>query len=596
MGIEGLHRAAIALGNHHSAAGRLDAAVAAYRDALAQQPGDLEALTNLGATLTRLGQGDAAIEAYRAAITAHPAAVEPQLNLAIALTRAGRTRDALATYHALLAAHPDHVAAQFYCANLLASLNALDAARAGYNRVLTLDRDHAEAYCNRGVVAAACQDARAAEEDFRTALSRNPRLAGAWLQLGKLFVNTQRHADAVTAFTRLSALQPDDPAPHCQRAQALAATGDTAAAIAAFEQAIRLSAAPYPEALRGLASQELGRGDHDAAGRHYAAAAAAEPVIPWHGAATAGRTRVLALVAPGLGNTPVEHLVAASAHGFSIVLVLSGVDYDAAALAARGDLVLNLISDADVSQGVLPHAVRLADLIGRPTINHPSKIGNTERHMMAQRLAGLTGCLVPETTRRTRVALTQPFAVSPDQPWLIRPVGDHGGERLERVTAPHEIADFIATTDNDAFYLTRFVDYRSADGHYRKYRFIFLGDAILPYHLAIGDHWKVHYFRTPMDQHDWMRREEEAFVTDYRHAFGPAQCASLEAIRAAIDLEFFGIDCGLDRDGALVLFEANASMLIHANDSRALFPYKQASFARIRDAFDRLIEQVAATR
>jgi hypothetical protein len=34
-------------------------------------------------------------------------------------------------------------------------------------------------------------------------------------------------------------------------------------------------------------------------------------------------------------------------------------------------------------------------------------------------------------------------------------------------------------------------------------------------------------------------------------------------------------------------------MLIHANDSRELFPYKQASFECIRRAFDRMIETVA---
>jgi len=106
----------------------------------------------------------------------------------------------------------------------------------------------------------------------------------------------------------------------------------------------------------------------------------------------------------------------------------------------------------------------------------------------------------------------------------------------------------------------------------------------------------VHYFRTPMDQHDWMRREEEDFLADHRQVFGPAQQAALAALRDAIDLEFFGLDCAIDRDGALVLFEANATMLVHANDSRELFPYKQACFERIRDAFDRLIETVAANR
>jgi glutathione synthase/RimK-type ligase-like ATP-grasp enzyme len=302
---------------------------------------------------------------------------------------------------------------------------------------------------------------------------------------------------------------------------------------------------------------------------------------------------VLALVAPGLANTPVEHLVAASSHAVGMVLVLPGLRYDAAQLAARGDLILNLISDADVGRRVLPHAAALADRIGRPTINHPAKIRPTDRETIARRLAGLPGCRMPETVRWTRAALAQPVAVSPESPWLIRPVGDHGGARLERITTPHEIADFVGATAGDAFYLTRFVDYRSADGHYRKYRLIFLGDAILPYHLAIGDHWKVHYFRTPMDQHDWMRREEEAFLADHMQVFGPAHVAILAAIRDALDLEFFGIDCGIDRDGALVLFEANASMLIHANDSRELFPYKQASFERIRRAFDRLIETVA---
>jgi hypothetical protein len=201
---------------------------------------------------------------------------------------------------------------------------------------------------------------------------------------------------------------------------------------------------------------------------------------------------------------------------------------------------------------------------------------------------------VPQTLRRTRAALARAAAPTAAQPWLVRPAGDHGGERLERVASPEALARFVAATDGDTFYVTRFVDFASGDGRYRKYRFIFLGDAVLPYHLAIGDHWKVHYFRTAMDQHDWMRREEEAFLADHTRVFDGAKAAALAAIRAAIDLEFFGLDCAIDRAGALVVFEANASMLVHAADSAELFPYKQASFARIRDAFDRLIETTAA--
>ncbi|MEJ0071234.1 MAG: tetratricopeptide repeat protein [Pseudomonadota bacterium] len=201
------------------------------------------------------------------------------------LTRAGRTRDALAAYQALLAAAPDHVTAQFYCANLLASLNAFEAARAG----LRPGAGALTPTMPRPIAIAVWSPPHARMRPPPKPISR-PRSAGtrasrgAWRQLGKLCVGARRHADATVAFTRLSALLPDDPVPHCQRAQALAACGESDAAIGAFERAIQLSPAPYPEALRGLASLELGRGNQHAAQRHYAGAAAAEPVIPWHGA------------------------------------------------------------------------------------------------------------------------------------------------------------------------------------------------------------------------------------------------------------------------------------------------------------------------
>jgi len=128
---------------------------------------------------------------------------------------------------------------------------------------------------------------------------------------------------------------------------------------------------------------------------------------------------------------------------------------------------------------------------------------------------------------------------------------------------------------------------------FRKYRLIFVGDQILPYHLAIADAWKVHYYRTEMVRHAWMRQEEEAFLRDPAAVFDSVHFEALRAIRAAVDLEFFGIDCGLDRDGRLVVFEVNASMLVHANDPEPEFAYKQAPVARIKRAFDAMLAAAA---
>jgi hypothetical protein len=136
------------------------------------------------------------------------------------------------------------------------------------------------------------------------------------------------------------------------------------------------------------------------------------------------------------------------------------------------------------------------------------------------------------------------------------------------------------------------VDYRSRDGHFRKYRFVFADTDILPYHLAIGNGWKVHHYTTDMDKHAWMQDEEKRFLENPDAVFSPAHYAALAAIREAVGLEFFGIDCSLDRDGNVVVFEVNASMLIH--DDNADFPYKTPHCRRIRSAFEAMLAGAAA--
>jgi glutathione synthase/RimK-type ligase-like ATP-grasp enzyme len=68
----------------------------------------------------------------------------------------------------------------------------------------------------------------------------------------------------------------------------------------------------------------------------------------------------------------------------------------------------------------------------------------------------------------------------------------------------------------------------------------------------------------------------------------------LQRIRDAIGLDFFGIDCGLDRDGAVVVFEVNASMLVHGRNQQ--FPYKTEAVERIKQAFHGLLARLACTQ
>jgi hypothetical protein len=174
----------------------------------------------------------------------------------------------------------------------------------------------------------------------------------------------------------------------------------------------------------------------------------------------------------------------------------------------------------------------------------------------------------------------------------VRPVGTHGGDDLEKVEGQEALAAALAQrTDTDRYFI-EYIDYRSVDGYFRKYRFIFVNGEILPYHLAIADRWKVHHDSTDMADHPWMQREEEAFLNNPASVFGPSHYQVLREIRERVGLDYFGVDCALDRSGNLVMFEANASMLVH--DQNEKFSYKAPFVHRIKSAFDDMLRKFAA--
>ena len=94
-----------------------------------------------------------------------------------------------------------------------------------------------------------------------------------------------------------------------------------------------------------------------------------------------------------------------------------------------------------------------------------------------------------------------------------------------------------------------------------------------------------------MANQPWMQREEEAFLDDPAAVFSAGNYQALRTIRERIGLDYFGIDCGLDASGNLVVFEVNASMLVHDRNDR--FPYKNPFVLRIKAAFDEMLRKFA---
>jgi hypothetical protein len=178
---------------------------------------------------------------------------------------------------------------------------------------------------------------------------------------------------------------------------------------------------------------------------------------------------------------------------------------------------------------------------------------------------------------------------------LVRPAGDHGGENLVRLTSEADKAAYLAAGPAERLLLTPFHDFRSPDGYWRKYRLIFVDRRAYPFHLAIGEDWLLHYWRADMAHAGWKLEEEERFLADWRGVLGPQASAAVDHVARRLDLDYAGVDCALTADGRLLLFEANACVLLHLDEPAEAFPAKHRHVPPIRDAFTRLVCERAAS-
>ncbi len=126
-----------------------------------------------------------------------------------------------------------------------------------------------------------------------------------------------------------------------------------------------------------------------------------------------------------------------------------------------------------------------------------------------------------------------------------------------------------------------------------------IGGKLYPLHLAISDHWKVHYFSAEMAGNAAHQAEEAAFLADMPGVLGPRVMRSLERISDALGLDYGGMDFAISPNGEVLLFEANATMLIRPPKPGAQWDYRRETIGRALEAarsmvFDRAGAQAVA--
>lgn len=123
------------------AAGDDAAAEAAYRKALAKDPGIAAAHTNLGNVLYRAGKRDEARACYERALDLDPEQPEARFNLGNVLDDLGETELAIAELRHVATRCPEFADAHYNLAVILARVGGVAQARAHFEAYLRLDPD-----------------------------------------------------------------------------------------------------------------------------------------------------------------------------------------------------------------------------------------------------------------------------------------------------------------------------------------------------------------------------------------------------------------------------------------------------------------------
>ncbi|MBF0562614.1 MAG: hypothetical protein HQL37_11455 [Alphaproteobacteria bacterium] len=124
---------------------------------------------------------------------------------------------------------------------------------------------------------------------------------------------------------------------------------------------------------------------------------------------------------------------------------------------------------------------------------------------------------------------------------------------------------------------------------FRKYRIALIGGRPFVCHVAVGEHWMLHYLNAGMLDSAEKRAEEARVFATFDDDFARRHAVALRALVERVGLDYFVIDCAETRDGELLLFEADTAMIIHDMDPPDLFPYKSPQMKKVFAAFQAML-------
>jgi hypothetical protein len=429
-------------------------------------------------------------------------------------------------------------------------------------------------------------DDEAAKQAYIEVLRRDPTNFAALNELGTLALAGGFRSAARTAYLQAVQHHPGNKIARVNLANVLREDNDFSGAQLHYQAALDIDPELH-EAHQGMAwvLEEL---KLDGAEQHLQRGFSGRALVskPYRGTGTG--VPLLLLVSARGGNVPTQLWI--DDRRFTIHALYPEF-YDPDLPLPPHALVMNAVGDADLCEVALMRAQALLAHSAAPVINRPMRVRSTGRADNARRLAAIPGIIAPRIDALSRSAI-----LAADDlcfPLLLRSLGFHTGRHFVYVADREALPEAMAPLAGEQLLVIQYLDARGADGMARKYRVMFIDGVAYPVHLAISADWKVHYFTADMARNAAFREEERLFLKNMAAMLGARAIAALEQISSTLGLEYAGIDFALSPEGSVLLFEANATMVVAPPDADPIWDYRRAAIHNVIEAATRMLQKYA---
>lgn len=315
------------------------------------------------------------------------------------------------------------------------------------------------------------------------------------------------------------------------------------------------------------------------------------------------RLRILAFVAAAdIGaNTPLEFLLEGSDIALTTAYVMPGrpLPQD----LPEHDVAFVAIAAIEANRTMLAELESLLKWWPVPVINLPHLVAMLEPEELASKLRSVDRLRTPFGVRLRHDELRSLLEKRETKqsppcgfPIVIKPYNSYNERGSEKIATSAELGRYLARREENLFSVAPFVDCRSNDGSFRKFRILFIDGRPYACHMAISESWNAPYFASRMEADARKRQEEERFFANFESDFAARHKSTFAALVECVGLTYFGIDCAETASGELVVFKADHTLLVHDMDPVDLFPYKPAQMRKIFDAFSAHIYRAANAR